>query len=205
MYGRGYTVSNKSCNGLGYSFSGPSKKGECTDSDGVMSLGEIKNLIKNKGIKSTYLKDSMMKQIAWDDQWIGYDDEETFHDKKAWADGHCFGGLAVWSIDLEGQYVPNVYSGGCFEIADITAGPMTMSAISPTTPLAMAATMAPLRILSALAAAAILALTIITTPLSRNFAVAQLPKHLTSSRAGGTPSNSSNWPPVPTSTRSPEH
>ena len=104
MYGRGYTVSNKSCNGLGYSFSGPSKKGECTDSDGVMSLGEIKNLIKNKGIKSTYLKDSMMKQIAWDDQWIGYDDEETFHDKKAWADGHCFGGLAVWSTDLEGQY-----------------------------------------------------------------------------------------------------
>ena len=103
MYGRGYTVSNKSCNGLGYSFSGPSKKGECTDSDGVMSLGEIKNLIKNKGIKSTYLKDSMMKQIAWDDQWIGYDDEETFHDKKAWADGHCFGGLAVWSIDLEGR------------------------------------------------------------------------------------------------------
>ncbi|KAH7159262.1 glycoside hydrolase superfamily [Fusarium sp. MPI-SDFR-AT-0072] len=104
MYGRGYTVADKSCNGLGCSFAGPSKKGECTDSDGVMSLGEIKNLIKNKGVKSTYLKDSMMKQIAWDDQWIGYDDEETFAAKKAWADGLCFGGTMVWSIDFQEQY-----------------------------------------------------------------------------------------------------
>lgn len=72
LYGRGYTVADKSCNNLGCSFVGPSKKGECTDSDGVMSLGEIKNLIK-KGVKSTYLKDSMMKQITFDDQWIGYD------------------------------------------------------------------------------------------------------------------------------------
>ncbi|KAF5700546.1 hypothetical protein FMUND_14297 [Fusarium mundagurra] len=69
LYGRGYTVADKSCNGLGCSFVGPSKKGECTDSDGVMSLGEIKNLI-NKGVNSTYLRDSMMKQITFDDQWI---------------------------------------------------------------------------------------------------------------------------------------
>jgi chitinase len=73
MYGRGYTVADKSCNALGCNFAGPSKKGECTDSDGVMSLGEIKNLIKNKGVKSVYLKESMMKQVTWDDQWIGYD------------------------------------------------------------------------------------------------------------------------------------
>ncbi|KAF5026826.1 hypothetical protein F66182_1110 [Fusarium sp. NRRL 66182] len=101
MYGRGYTVADKSCNALGCSFAGPSKKGECTDSDGVMSLGEIKNLIKNKGVKSTYLKDAMMKQVTWDDQWIGYDDEETFADKKAWADGYCFGGTMIWSIDFQ--------------------------------------------------------------------------------------------------------
>ncbi|KAH7202713.1 glycoside hydrolase superfamily [Fusarium redolens] len=101
MYGRGYTVSDPDCKELGCSFAGPSRKGECTDSDGVMSLGEIKKMIKNRGVESTYLKDSMMKQIAWDDQWIGYDDEETFADKKAWADGFCFGGTMVWSIDFQ--------------------------------------------------------------------------------------------------------
>jgi chitinase len=31
-------------------------------------------------------------------------DEETFADKKAWADGYCFGGTMVWSIDFQEQY-----------------------------------------------------------------------------------------------------
>ncbi|KAL3593209.1 hypothetical protein FPOAC2_07503 [Fusarium poae] len=101
LYGRGYTVADKSCNDLGCSFAGPSKKGECTDSDGVMSLGEIKRLIKEGTVESVYNKETMMKQITWDDQWIGYDDEETFADKKAWADGYCFGGTMVWSIDFQ--------------------------------------------------------------------------------------------------------
>ncbi|WZH40929.1 Chitinase [Fusarium acuminatum] len=103
LYGRGYTVADKNCNDLGCSFAGPSKKGECTDSDGVMSLGEIKKLIKKGTAKSVYNKETMMKQITWDDQWIGYDDEETFADKKAWADGYCFGGTMVWSIDFQEQ------------------------------------------------------------------------------------------------------
>jgi chitinase len=41
-----------------------------------------------------------MKQIVWDDQWIGYDDVETIKNKKAWADNQCFGGLMSWSIDF---------------------------------------------------------------------------------------------------------
>lgn len=47
----------------------------------------------------------MMKQLTWDDQWIGYDDEETFAAKLAWADSRCFGGSMVWGIDygMEGS------------------------------------------------------------------------------------------------------
>ncbi|KAF4983044.1 hypothetical protein FZEAL_1444 [Fusarium zealandicum] len=66
-----------------------------------MSLGEIKNLIKEKGLKPTHLKDSMVKQITWDDQWMGYDVGETWAEKKAWADGQCCGGTMVWSIDFQ--------------------------------------------------------------------------------------------------------
>ncbi|KAL8681974.1 MAG: hypothetical protein Q9224_006813 [Gallowayella concinna] len=43
----------------------------------------------------------MMKQITWDDQWIGYDDEETTTMKKKWASGYCFGGTMIWSIDFK--------------------------------------------------------------------------------------------------------
>ncbi|CAD0098997.1 unnamed protein product [Aureobasidium mustum] len=53
---------------------------------------EIKNIAKSKGIHPTYLSGAMMKELTWDDQWIGYDDEETFAAKKEFANSMCFGG-----------------------------------------------------------------------------------------------------------------
>ena len=50
-----------------------------------------------------------MKQITWEDQWIGYDDSETVAMKKKWASGFCFGGTMIWSVDFEmgnGPLVP---------------------------------------------------------------------------------------------------
>ncbi|KAJ0351620.1 hypothetical protein KNSL1_003253 [Colletotrichum chrysophilum] len=101
MYGRGYTLADPSCSDLLCPFSGPSNPAPCTNFGGVMSLVEIEQLIKRRNIKPKYLADSMMKQITWDDQWIGYDDEETFAAKRAFADGLCFGGTMIWSIDFQ--------------------------------------------------------------------------------------------------------
>lgn len=101
MYGRGYTLANPSCSDLLCPFSGPSKPAPCTNSVGVMSLLEVQQLIKQRNLTPKNLPGSMMKQITWEDQWIGYDDEETFAQKKAWADGRCFGGTMVWSIDFQ--------------------------------------------------------------------------------------------------------
>ena len=50
----------------------------------------------------------MMKQITWEDQWIGYDDSGTAAMEK-WASGFCFGGTMIWSGDVElgtGPLVP---------------------------------------------------------------------------------------------------
>ncbi|KAH7117301.1 oviduct-specific glycoprotein [Dactylonectria macrodidyma] len=52
MYGRGYTLADPSCNDLLCSFSGPSKPAPCTNFGGVMSLVEIKQLIKRLGTDS---------------------------------------------------------------------------------------------------------------------------------------------------------
>ncbi len=103
MYGRGYTLSDPGCSDLLCPFAGPSTPGPCTNFDGVLSLNEIQQVIKQRKIKPKHLIDSMMKQITWDDQWIGYDDEETFAAKKAWADARGFGGTMVWSIDFQIQ------------------------------------------------------------------------------------------------------
>ncbi len=101
MYGRGYTLADPTCNQLLCPFAEASLPAPCTNFHGVMSLREIKQLIARKGLTPQYLADSMMKQITWDDQWIGYDDEDTFAAKKAWADSRCFGGTMVWSVDFE--------------------------------------------------------------------------------------------------------
>jgi hypothetical protein len=107
MYGRGYTLADTECNTLGCSFIGPSDPGECTGSPGVMSLSEIKRTALRKGIKPRYLDDAMMKELTWSDQWIGYDDEETFAAKKRFANSLCFGGTMIWSIDFqETNHVP---------------------------------------------------------------------------------------------------
>lgn len=99
-YGRGYTLTDPACNYIGCSFSGPSLPGPCTNYAGVLSLVEIESYIKTKNLVPELLKASMMKQITWDDQWIGYDDSDTIALKKQWASGLCFGGTMIWSVDF---------------------------------------------------------------------------------------------------------
>lgn len=106
----GYTLANPSCNQLDCPFVGPSSPGPCTNYGGVLSLAEIKSYIAQKGLTPKLLEQAMMKQITWDDQWIGYDDSETAALKKKWASGFCFGGTMIWSVDFElgnGRSVPH--------------------------------------------------------------------------------------------------
>lgn len=51
LYGRGYTLSDRSCNTLGCPFKGPSKPGPCSHTDGAMGLSEIKQLISQTGLQ----------------------------------------------------------------------------------------------------------------------------------------------------------
>lgn len=100
-YGRGYTLSDPGCTSmLNCKFSGPSKAASCTIFGGVMSLNEINRVIKEKSITPLHVPEAMMKQITWDDQWIGYDDDETLTVKKRFADSQCLGGTMYWSIDF---------------------------------------------------------------------------------------------------------
>ena len=34
-------------------------------------------------------------------QWVSYDDEQSFTDKKAFLTSRCLGGLMIWSIDFD--------------------------------------------------------------------------------------------------------
>lgn len=98
-FGRGYSVDPK-CASPGCPIKGASKQGPCTNSAGILSNLEINNIISQKRLIPDVVPDTLSKSIRWDDQWIGYDDEVTMSWKTDWAAQNCFGGTAVWSLDL---------------------------------------------------------------------------------------------------------
>jgi len=100
-YGRGFTLSDKKCRDIGCPYVGGSKPGPCTSSTGVLSLREITQLVNGNIATPRLLPNLMIKQISWDDQWVGFDDQETIGMKEKWGDEHCLGGTAIWSIDFD--------------------------------------------------------------------------------------------------------
>lgn len=99
-FGRGYRLADPRCHTPGCNSTGPSNPASCTNSPGIMSNIEINDLIKQKALKPQLVPNTMSKQITWDDQWIGYDDDETMNQKISWAAQHCFGGIMLWSVDM---------------------------------------------------------------------------------------------------------
>lgn len=79
-----------------------------TNSDLLEDLAhyEIQDILKarKRDLAPVYDKEAAVKYLSWDsDQWISYDDEETFQDKIKWADKVGFSGSLIWASDL-GKY-----------------------------------------------------------------------------------------------------
>jgi GH18 family chitinase len=98
-YGRGYTVADRSCMHSGCPFTGASRPGECTLLAGILSRCEIQRRIKANNLTPTIISGGAgVKEVTWDDQWIGYDDDETLQLKTQLANNRCLGGTALWAL-----------------------------------------------------------------------------------------------------------
>jgi chitinase len=105
FYGRSFTLSDPGCKAAGCGFSGGGKAGECTNSVGTLSFVEIQRLI-DAGAEVTLDKDAAVQIVTWDnDQWVSYDDADTFKMKLDYANGLCLGGSMVWVCMLYSAYV----------------------------------------------------------------------------------------------------
>ncbi|KAF9698681.1 hypothetical protein EKO04_003350 [Ascochyta lentis] len=83
-----------------------------------MSLLEIKKLIKEKNLTLRLKSDLMMKELMWDNQWIGYNNKETHKMKRKFANNLCFSGTIAWSVDFnsgtsDGDSAPVSTDGQC--------------------------------------------------------------------------------------------
>lgn len=67
---------------------------------------EIQQILKEgKNIEKVHDKEAAVKYFKFDkDQWVSYDDAETFDQKVKWADSVGLGGLMSWAIDLDDDH-----------------------------------------------------------------------------------------------------
>ncbi|KAK8097736.1 uncharacterized protein PG998_013222 [Apiospora kogelbergensis] len=109
-YGRSFTLTDAACNtpnGV-CQFSGGAKAGPCSDASGILTLQEIKDVISHNHVQPVWDKTAAVKWITWDnDQWVSYDDDDTFDQKRKFANSRCLGGTMVWAMDQVDQRADN--------------------------------------------------------------------------------------------------
>lgn len=102
FYGSSFTLKDPSCNKPGCPSLGPGNPGEYTDTAGILSWDEVKDLIQAKHLKPVLDRCAWSKYVAWDnDQWVSFEDAETFAMKMIYANLKCLGGTVVWAVDLD--------------------------------------------------------------------------------------------------------
>jgi chitinase len=102
FYGRAFQLADPSCNKPGCLFKGGATKGACSGESGILSYREIMEVIRINKIKPVHDKEAGVKYITWNsDQWVSYDDKETFKQKKDLAAKLGLGGYLIWAIDQD--------------------------------------------------------------------------------------------------------
>ncbi|KAJ7653279.1 putative class V chitinase [Mycena polygramma] len=101
FYGRSFTLSNPSCTAAGCPFSGGAPAGDCTANVGTLSFPEINRIIA-QGAKVTLDQTAAVKIVTYGgNNWVSYDDSETFKLKIDYSNNHCLGGTMVWAASLD--------------------------------------------------------------------------------------------------------
>ena len=107
FYGRAFTVADTSCTEPGCVFESGANAGECSDEVGILMNSEISSISDEKNLKPTLYEEAAVKVVTWDDQWVAYDDGETFKMKADFARSQCMGGVMVWAVShdlFDGTY-----------------------------------------------------------------------------------------------------
>ncbi|KAF2649566.1 glycoside hydrolase family 18 protein, partial [Lophiostoma macrostomum CBS 122681] len=109
-YGRSFTLKDSSCNTPNAicQFSSGANPGPCSNAAGILDLQEIKDIVSKKKLHPTWDKKAGVKWITWDSsQWVSYDDDDTFQQKREFSNNRCLGGTMVWAMDQVDQKADN--------------------------------------------------------------------------------------------------
>ncbi|KAH2731791.1 hypothetical protein KXW10_003000, partial [Aspergillus fumigatus] len=98
FYARAFTASNPGCLEPGCLFDSGANAGKCSHEVGILLNSEIMEIMEDGGLESKLDEDAAVKILTYDtNQWLTYDDGETFKLKTDFARSQCLGGVMVWA------------------------------------------------------------------------------------------------------------
>ncbi|RMZ96005.1 chitotriosidase-1 isoform X1 [Brachionus plicatilis] len=97
VYGRSFTLSNPDQNSVDSSVSGPGVAQTFTQEAGFLAYYEI---CSKHGTRVRDLE-SKVPYMYYNNQWISYDDPESFKNKASYAKFKNLGGIMFWAVDLD--------------------------------------------------------------------------------------------------------
>ncbi|KAH2160802.1 hypothetical protein KXW37_009822, partial [Aspergillus fumigatus] len=99
FYARAFTASNPGCLEPGCLFDSGANAGKCSHEVGILLNSEIMEIMEDGGLESKLDEDAAVKILTYDtNQWLTYDDGETFKLKTDFARSQCLGGVMVWAV-----------------------------------------------------------------------------------------------------------
>ncbi|KFA48851.1 hypothetical protein S40293_01490, partial [Stachybotrys chartarum IBT 40293] len=103
FYGRSFTLEDPDCTEPGCRFSDASRPGVCTGTGGYLAYYEVQDILDdNPDIEVHHDETAAVKYFSWDDdQWISFDDQDTFQQKVDWANEMGMSGALIWASDLD--------------------------------------------------------------------------------------------------------
>lgn len=102
FYGRAFTATSPDCLKPGCTYESGAPRQRCSNEISVMIQSEIVDVMKRTGNKPTLDKDAAVKILTFDsNQWVAYDDEDTFETKADFARSQCMSGIMVWAVSQD--------------------------------------------------------------------------------------------------------
>ena len=101
VYGRTFTLADPSQFDIGAPASGGGDAGRYTGESGFLSYYEICDFLHKDNTTLVWDNEQQVPFAYRGEQWVGFDDERSLKTKTKWLKSEGFGGIMVWSVDLD--------------------------------------------------------------------------------------------------------
>ncbi|XP_017139015.1 probable chitinase 10 [Drosophila miranda] len=100
-YGRSFELVNDTQFDIGSPSSGGGKAGKFTNEAGFLSYYEVCSFLAADNTTLVWDSEQQVPFAYKGNQWVGFDDERSLKTKTEWLKEQGFGGIMVWSIDMD--------------------------------------------------------------------------------------------------------